>query len=237
MNEVQKKFLQNAIVNNRVPQAIIFAGQVGLGKKQVALDFVKELHNGVIQEQDLIIIEPQEKEIQIDQIRELQQALNFRPQFASFKTVLIVQAHSLNKLAQNCFLKTLEEPQSKAVFILITAYPEMLLPTIRSRCALLKFFPSSPPKADSSSEAQSLLAKDLASRFAFVEKFAKKSSPQDLQAFLGNLVKHLRGLLLADPVSNYRIKEKIEKAENIKFLLSTTNINQRLALENLMLEL
>lgn len=230
--KTQWELLKRAVKNNRVPQAMIFSGPKGTGKGETALEFVKLLQG----ESDLILIEPQEKQIQIDQIRDLQRALIFKPRFGDFKPVIIDDAHTLNILAQNCFLKTLEEPPGKALFILITPYPEMLLPTIRSRCGFLKFFPTEQPKARSKAEIEALLQKDLSAKFAFAEKFGKKNS-EEVQNFLSNLIIYLRNLLLEDLKNSEELKQKIEMVENLTFLLSTTNINQRLALENLMLNL
>lgn len=235
-HQTQWELLKRAVKNNRVPQAIIFAGQAGLGKKAMALEFVKFLHGGEIQKQDLLLVEPQEKQIQIGQIRDLQRALSFKPQFAAFKSVIIDDAHTLNTLAQNCFLKTLEEPPGKVLFILVTAFPEMLLETVRSRCTLLKFYPTGPPKAGGAADIKALLKKDLAGKFAFTEEFTKKSLAE-LQSFLVDLTVYLRSLLLQDLTQGRELKQKIELVEDLRFLLSTTNINQRLALENLMLNL
>lgn len=244
--KTQWELLKRAVKNNRIPQAMIFSGPKGTGKRETAFQFVRLLQG----ESDLISIEPQEKQIQIDQIRDLQRALSFKPRFGDFKPVIIDDAHTLNTLAQNCFLKTLEEPPGKALFILLTPYPEMLLPTIRSRCAFLKFFPTEQPKAKDTAEIEALLQKDLSAKFAFAEKFGKKNS-EEVQNFLSNLIIYLRNLLLEDLKNSEahlsfcgakiwageELKQKIEMVENLKFLLSTTNINQRLALENLMLNI
>ena len=55
--------------------------------------------------------------------------------------VIIEEADCMNQSAQNALLKTLEEPPEYAVFFLITQHPSVLLPTIRSRCTLVRFAP------------------------------------------------------------------------------------------------
>src|SRR5262249_61640176 len=55
--------------------------------------------------------------------------------------VLIDDADALVPAAQNALLKTLEEPPSSSVFILVTSRPDVLLPTVRSRCPMLRFHP------------------------------------------------------------------------------------------------
>ncbi|MDD5433374.1 MAG: DNA polymerase III subunit delta' [Candidatus Pacebacteria bacterium] len=156
----QIKFLRNAISGNRMPQALLFLGEENLGKKKVAFEFVKMLFCsgptnvqkpcGVCQacllveeakHPDFIFIAPQARDIQISQIRNLQKALSLRPVMGKVKAIVIDDAHCLNIQAQNCFLKTLEEPQGQAVFILISSMPDVLLPTIKSRCEAVKFYP------------------------------------------------------------------------------------------------
>lgn len=251
---VQWQFLKNAIINKRVPQALIFSGPEGTGKKQTALEFVKLLHGGAVHKQDFIYIEPATNpessaknpkvEIWIEKMQGLRKDLSYRPQFAELKAVLIEKAHLMNQQAQNCFLKTLEEPPGKTVFMLLTAFPEILLPTIRSRCAKLKFFLKEQPGLERKQEIESLLKQDLAGKFALVEQISKKESKPEIQMFLQDLIKYLRELMLEklkreasiDYSFSY-LKEAINQAENLKLLLSTTNISQRLALEALMLNL
>ncbi len=238
LHKQQCKFLENAVKNDRVPQAIIFNGPKGVGKKQVALDFIKLVNNGEIYSQDLIEIEPEGKEIQIDQIRELQKTLSFKPQFSDRKTVIVNQVESMNKLAQNCFLKTLEEPKSNALFILITDKYRILLPTIISRCAVLKFYRTEAEKLDKSTEQKmsEIISGDLESRFTFAEKIAKANS-QAVISFFENLIKYLRQILLVNIDQNRGVVEKIKLAQELQYLVNTTNINKRLVLENLFLNI
>ena len=234
---MQRQFLNNALQNNRTPQAIIFSGPKGSGKKQTALEFIKTLHGGEIIEPDFVLIKPEGKEIQIDQIRELKKSLNLSPHLAKIKAALIEEAHLMNKLAQNCFLKTLEEPPGNVIFILLTAFPDLLLSTIRSRCSLLKFFPEKPIKLINQREMEDFLQKNLVDRFSLAEKLAKQSTLAEINQFLEKLVIYLRSIFLADFNKGKEIKEKIEKAEAAKFLLATTNVSKRLTLENLFLNL
>lgn len=79
-------------------------------------------------------------EIEIAQIRGVQQFLSLKPYYGSLKTVIVDEAEKMNQEAQSCFLKTLEEPKGRTLLILISSKPEMLLPTILSRCQTVKFF-------------------------------------------------------------------------------------------------
>ena len=78
------------------------------------------------------------KEIKVDQIRRLAQALAQTSQFGGNKIAIIDPADKMNRNAANSLLKTLEEPGADTVLILITAYPQRLLPTVRSRCQKLQ---------------------------------------------------------------------------------------------------
>jgi DNA polymerase-3 subunit delta' len=83
------------------------------------------------------------REIRIEQVRRLQERLSYRALEAAHKVVLLVTAHAMNVPAQNALLKTLEEPPRDTVLVLVSASPERLLPTIRSRCAKITFGPLS----------------------------------------------------------------------------------------------
>ena len=111
----------------------------------------KSLSLDIEQHPDLALIEPKKfvskktsqkkEEIQISQIRDLIWRLSLHSFSAPFKAAIIDKAHTMNQEAQSCFLKTLEEPKGDTVLILVTEYPEMLMPTIRSRIQKLKFSP------------------------------------------------------------------------------------------------
>lgn len=81
------------------------------------------------------------REIKVEQIRALQERLVLRSLEAETKVVLVASAHLMNTQAQNAFLKTLEEPPSRTVMILLASAPERLLPTIKSRCSRVSFGP------------------------------------------------------------------------------------------------
>jgi DNA polymerase III delta' subunit len=90
---------------------------------------------------DLIRIQPEDKpSITIEQVRGLVQALALSPYYATgIRLVLVDGAHSMTAEAQNALLKIIEEPPPRTTFILITEYPDVLLPTVRSRCGHVHF--------------------------------------------------------------------------------------------------
>ena len=146
-------FLRKSIENGRISHAYLFSGPARLGKKTVASEFVKMLTGIEIGETvhpDILIIEPQtiekediqkEMEIGILRIREIQRRMSLFACQSSHKIVIIDQADRMTREASNCLLKTLEEPTSDTVLILITSSFQSLLPTIISRCQLVNFLP------------------------------------------------------------------------------------------------
>ncbi len=94
---------------------------------------------------DVVVIEPGESgSIKIDPIRDLIDRAGYRPFEGRRRAVIIDGADAMVSPAQNALLKTLEEPPSASMFVLVTAYPDLLLPTVRSRCPSLRFQPLSP---------------------------------------------------------------------------------------------
>jgi len=77
--------------------------------------------------------------ISIDDVREIEEGLLLKPFEAKKRAIIIVDSETMKESAQNAFLKTLEEPPKNTSFILTSSHPERLLPTIRSRCMIIRF--------------------------------------------------------------------------------------------------
>ncbi len=90
---------------------------------------------------DIGLVVPYNKNILVDAIRELEIEANFRPYEATARFFIIDDADKMNDSASNALLKTLEEPPAVSHLFLITSRPDALLPTIRSRCQMLRFAP------------------------------------------------------------------------------------------------
>ena len=95
------------------------------------------------------------RNITVDQIRRMQQRLTMRPTLGSRRAVIIDPADDLEKSAVNALLKSLEEPPAGTFFLLVTHRPGRLLPTVRSRCRMLRFAPL--PRA----EIEAVLRREL----------------------------------------------------------------------------
>lgn len=142
---------------DHLPHALLFAGQEGVGKNRMAVAFgnyllcdFQDKHlqmracgeckgcqlNSAGTHPDLTIIEPDEpgKAIKIDQIRALVEFIQKTAQYSGYRVVIIRPAEALNIAAANALLKSLEEPGTKTVLLLVTHSASSLLPTIKSRC-------------------------------------------------------------------------------------------------------
>ena len=148
--------LQNAIRHHRIPHAYLFAGDEGVGKKLTAVMFAKALNCRECEDDscdrcvschkidagnhpDVRIIAPEGQFIKIDQIRTLQKDVGYKPYEGKRKVYTLDHADTLRPEAANALLKTLEEPSADSLIILVTANVYALLPTVISRCQLVRF--------------------------------------------------------------------------------------------------
>lgn len=92
---------------------------------------------------DVGMLRPAGRSILVPQVRELERETNFRPYEGRRRIFLIDEAERLNEASSNALLKTLEEAPATSHLILITRAPASLLPTIRSRCQIIRFAPLS----------------------------------------------------------------------------------------------
>lgn len=164
-----KHILSQALSKSQLSHAYLFYGPESIGKKLLAVEFTKALNclaPGIeeacgtcnscrkIEDRihpDFFFVEPtkstptaREAVLKIDAIRELQKKLSFLPYQGKAKVAIIDQVEKMNPQACNAFLKTLEEPPSSTILILITSNIYQLLPTLISRCQGIKFNPLSP---------------------------------------------------------------------------------------------
>lgn len=157
--------LARAIERESLPPTLLFAGPPGVGKWAVAraaaqavncLDPVRKPNEDLAIDAcgkcracdrvsrgvhvDVIAMEPDDRaSIKIDVVREVLSRTGFRPFEGKRRLVLIREADTLEPQSQNSLLKSLEEPPPGTIFILTTAVPGALLPTVRSRCMRLRF--------------------------------------------------------------------------------------------------
>ena len=154
-NEEIKKQLINAININKTSHSYLFAGISGIGKKLIAKEFAKAMlcledrkscnkckaciEFNTNNNPDFILIEANNGSIKIDQIREMQKNVSEKPIISNHKACIINDADLMTIEAQNCLLKTLEEPPAYMTIILVGTNESNLLATIRSRCTIMHF--------------------------------------------------------------------------------------------------
>ncbi|HEY0874262.1 MAG TPA: DNA polymerase III subunit delta' [Vicinamibacterales bacterium] len=157
-HEQLKARIARAALKGTLPPSLIFAGPAGVGKRMAALALAqlvnclapvdedacgecascKRIARGV--HADVLLIEPEDSgTIKIDQIRNAIDRAAYRPFEGRRRVVIIDDAEQIVPPAQDALLKTLEEPPNATTIVLVTATPELLLSTIRSRCQRLRF--------------------------------------------------------------------------------------------------
>ncbi len=168
-HDENRQHVERSLASGRLHHGWILAGPRGLGKAHFALEFARLLvdpedrHRNLIEHRthpDIIRIQRLAKEtpkdgeeadpnaelkrsITIDQIRNVQHALTTRPSMGPKRVVIIDAADDLERGGANALLKSLEEPPVGTYFFLISHASDRLLPTIRSRCQMLRFDPLS----------------------------------------------------------------------------------------------
>src|SRR5438093_430479 len=161
--------LSRSVERDALPPSLLFAGPAGVGKRLAAVAVAQALNclevsrlqapgsavafdacgtcavctrivRGV--HPDVLVVDPGDSgSIKIDQVRDIVDRSVYRPFEGRRRVVIIDEADALVTAAQHALLKTLEEPPSSSVFILVTARPDVLLSTVRSRCPQLRFRP------------------------------------------------------------------------------------------------
>jgi DNA polymerase-3 subunit delta' len=156
--DVALRLLKNVLARGRVPNAMLFWGPGGVGKRMTALEMTKAVNcaeaaadacdaclscRKVVSgnHPDVRVVTPSKKSrlIDLETLTEVTELATLRPFEGAWRVFILEDADRLSLPAQNRFLKTLEEPPGNSLFLLTTEHPRMLLPTIRSRCQLVRF--------------------------------------------------------------------------------------------------
>lgn len=175
-NERAKETLRRMLRQGRVPGALLFAGDEGLGKKLFALELARALncvrkvgiegcgkcpacvrigqfefpssddrdaHKKLVWSghRDVGQLVPYNRNTLVDAVRDLNDESNYRPVEGAARVFIVAEAETLNEAASNALLKTLEEAPPTTHLVLVTARASGLLPTIRSRCQVIRFAP------------------------------------------------------------------------------------------------
>lgn len=154
-NETIKNILEENIKRNHITHSYLMVGIQGIGKKMIAKEYAKAIlclnenkpcnncksciEFNTDNNPDFLCVEPEGNNIKIEQVRKLQKQIQAKPVVSTRKVYIIDDADLMTKEAQNCLLKTLEEPPEFASIILIGTNENSFLTTIKSRCMILHF--------------------------------------------------------------------------------------------------
>ncbi len=260
-HEKQFDYLKRIYLSNNLPHALLFSGSDRIGKRKVAIEFAKfincaeknlrERPCGVCrncvsidnnQFPDVIWISPQRvsskgilrKEIKIIQIRKLKKKISLKRYQSPLRIVIIDEAHYLNQESQGALLKVLEEPRGDTLFVLITSFPNLLLPTIRSRTEEIKFYPPS-EKEVYDFLIRKGLSKDKVDMLYFFssgkigEIIELLNNPEELEK-RKDLIKKINSISSMLLVDRFSFADRVITEEKIREFLKTMTIYLRATL-------
>lgn len=173
----------------------------------------------------------------IEDVRQLQRELITKPYQAPRKVALLLEAQRLTVAAQNCLLKTLEEPPNHAFLILTAPDAESVLPTVRSRCRLVDLGQVTfKEQAEDRQLLATLLHQDRGERLFWVEKNKKEISEREtVLKLLDQWLVTAREEMLRVGAGNNPYVGIVKQLTKTKETVATVNVNLRLSLENLLL--
>src|SRR5436189_3903683 len=184
-------YLRRAHEQNRLGHAYLISGPPGSGKQQLAADLAS-LVNGTpatevfsAKAREIFVARPESKSrrIVIEQIRDLEHALQMRAANGRRKVAIIFDADRLQPQAANAFLKTLEEPPNNSLLLLLSGLPEALPETILSRCIAIALAPDTQVRSTKEEEKLAKLLQQAGRHAAWTIQFAYRLA-QEFQQLL-----------------------------------------------------
>src|SRR5690242_3261164 len=235
-NEWAVDMLKKHVVNGTVRHAYLFAGPPGLGRRTLALHFAQALNCqtpvapgipcgecrdcrqiAAMQHADLTVIQADAEggTLKVDQIREARRSLTLKPYQANYRVALFLRFQEANDNAANALLKTLEEAPSYAVLILTADNPEQLLPTIVSRCEVLRLRPLQVDQVQKELENRGLegdraklIAHISGGRFGYAQRLIGDAS---LLGWREERLNDLQSLISASRVEKFAYADKLAR--------------------------
>jgi DNA polymerase III delta prime subunit len=208
------RVLLGIIRNQRAASAYLFVGPPVSGKLEDALAFAASL--GCQPKIDLTRVAPAGTTIKIDQVRELQRTVRYGPSAGPCLCVIVEQADTMTAEAAGAFLKTLEEPPDKVIFILLVEREDRIFPTIVSRCQKIIFGEQYRPWQAKPELAEFYDALKSAKRLSILELFGLSARLEKEKERLEELLYELAFCAREELGSAALIRVLLEGIKNLK---------------------
>jgi DNA polymerase III delta prime subunit len=185
---------------------------------------------------DIHILRKTGSSIGIDEVKDLQKDMIYKPFELEYQIAVIMDSHLLTDEAQNAFLKTLEESSDSSIYILLLNNEKNLLPTILSRGT--KHYIKAQKEQTLDSIRPEILETELVDQFQIIENLAKEKN-DDLVNMLVEISKYFREQLRIDIQNGGDVQNSLKKVEIVNTALARlkANGNKRLVVENLFIQL
>lgn len=228
--------LKKHVIHGTTRHAYLFAGPPGLGRRTLALRFAQALNcltpleAGIpcgecrdckqiasMRHADLAIVQADAEggTMKVDQIRDTRKTLTYKPYQSQYRVAIFLRFQEANESAANALLKTLEEAPSYAVLILTADNPEQLLPTIVSRCEVLRLRPLQVTEVQKALEDKGfeagqskLIAHISGGRFGYARRLLESETMLGVRE---ERLNDLQTLMAASRVEKFSYAEKLSK--------------------------
>jgi DNA polymerase-3 subunit delta' len=235
-NEWAVNMLRQQIAQDTLRHAYLFAGPSGVGRRTLAvrlaqaLNCTQPIEPGVpcetcrdckqieaMRHPDLSIIQAESEggTLKVDQVREARRTLTLKPYQSKYRVTIFLRFQETNDSAANALLKILEEAPSYVVLVLTADHPEQLLPTIVSRCEVLRLHPLKLEQVESSlgergahKEQARLIAHISGGRLGYALRLLNDSSALE---FRDTRLNEMQTFTTASRVDRFSYAEKLAK--------------------------
>jgi DNA polymerase-3 subunit delta' len=194
------EYLRRAHEQNRLGHAYLITGPPGSGKELLAADLASLVNGTPVKDvfsakaREIFVARPESKSrrIVIEQVRDLEHALQMRASNGRRKVAIIPDADRLVTQAANAFLKTLEEPPKDSLLLLLSALPEALPDTILSRCIAIPLTPNGQRQSKDEEEKLVKLLQQASREKNWTIQFAYRLA-QEFQRLLREVREEVKG--------------------------------------------